>query len=546
MALRETSESIVPYSTLEEAVTVNPETNQLHIFSKKWRLNHLYVIKPKERPIEVMQLNFAQQQVIYQFRHNRKIILKSRQQGISTLYIAYNLDSCIFQSHYHAGIQSYGRDESAKLYKRALLMWKHFPKAIKRELKLKLIASSVTTGLEFSNGSSLKIGNFRGDTLDSLHVSELAKISKKYPEKANELKTGAFQAVSSSNIITIETTAEGETGLFPETWNSSIALQDAGVELTPLDFQAIFLSWMDDLDCNLSLPTPVQSTPALVKYIKDLEDEFTLTIDTETIVHNSKDSSKPHLNLTQEQINWLVPKLRELGNDFNREYPATPRMAFAQSIEGTYFQKQYEVIKQEHRIQSIEYNPSYPVYVSWDIGVADEGVLLVWQIYNNTVYLIEEYHAVGVGVEHYLEVLVQLNVADNIAQHFFPHDVAVKEWGSGRTREETLRSHGVTNITILPRLSFSESIAVARSMLLSTLIISTKCRDTIIAIQNYRKKKDNKLGVYLDIDVHDIHSNYMAAFRYGSQGLSTFKVEQTAPITQLNNKTPRKQVGIAL
>jgi len=528
------TDTVIPYETLVEAVTTDTTTNQLNVLSKRWRLNHLYAIKPKETPLEPMSLNFAQQQVMYKFRHNKKIILKSRQQGISTLYVAYNLDSCIFLDNYHAGIQSYGRDESAKLYKRALIMWNNFPEQIKTELGLKLIASSTTSGLEFSNGSSLKIGNFRGDTLDSLHVSELAKISKKYPEKANELKTGAFQAVAVNNIITIETTAEGEIGLFPEIWKDSIALVDAGIPLTPLDFQPIFLSWMDDPDCTLTLPDPIGDTPQLHEYMKDLEDEFTVDIDLPTIQHHSTNRDKAPMTLTQIQVNWLVPKLRELGSDFNREYPATPRMAFAQSVEGTYFQKQYEVLKQENRIQEVLHNTQYPVYLSWDIGVNDEGVLLVWQVYNNTIYLLDEYHATGEGVPHFLTILVKMGFT-NIARHIFPHDLAVKEWGSGRTRIESLSELGVNNIDLLPRLSFGDSIATARSMLLSNLIISTKCRQTIIAVQNYRKKKDEKLGVYLDTDVHDIHSNYMAAFRYGAQGLSTHMVEFSKPITQHRN-----------
>jgi hypothetical protein len=53
--------------------------------------------------------------------------------------------------------------------------------------------------MTFSNGSTLKIGNFRGDTLSFLHVSELAKIAKRFPEKAEELNSGAFEAVSTNS-----------------------------------------------------------------------------------------------------------------------------------------------------------------------------------------------------------------------------------------------------------------------------------------------------------------------------------------------------------
>ena len=50
--------------------------------------------------------------------------------------------------------------------------------------------------LGFSNRSTLRIGNFRGDTLQSLHVSELGKIAKDYPHKAKDVKDLASALIS--------------------------------------------------------------------------------------------------------------------------------------------------------------------------------------------------------------------------------------------------------------------------------------------------------------------------------------------------------------
>ena len=46
-----------------------------------------------------------------------------------------------------------------------------------------------------------------------MHVSELGKICKKYPEKAKEIVTGDVEAVpADGGIITLEATAEGKKG----------------------------------------------------------------------------------------------------------------------------------------------------------------------------------------------------------------------------------------------------------------------------------------------------------------------------------------------
>ena len=498
-----------------------------NIQDKGWRLNNLYHILDKDGKIGILKLN-PSQLVVLAVPNLRKIILKSRQQGISTYALADNLDSCLFIEGYQAGIQSYGRDETIKLYKRAIVMWNKLDFDIKLLLGITLVSSNSTNGLEFSNGSSLKIGNFRGDTLQSLHISELAKISMKYPDKALELQTGAFQAVGINNIITIETTAEGNTGLFPDLWYISTGLLDAGIELTPLDFYPIFLSWLDDADCSMDYYTP--PTKILEEYLVDLKKEL------------------PDVVLTKQQTYWLTVKLRELGDKFNREYPATPAMAFAQSIEGTYFKKQYDVIKAESRITKVQHNPNYKVYTSWDLGINDEMVVLFWQVIGGITYLFDEYHNTGEGLEHYVMILRdrQAKFGYIYIRHFFPHDISVTELGTGRTRYSVLVQLGVTDITILKKLSFMESIAVARTMMLSRLYISTTCRGTVSGIQNYRRRKDVKLDFYTGVDIHDIHSNYMASFRYGSQGLTQHLVEDTKIISKYSSNSNKVPQGSAL
>ena len=480
--------------------------------SKLWRLSHLYTIMDKDGKKGIMSLNDSQLKVLTKYKHNRKIILKSRQQGISTLFLAYYLDSCLTKPGYQAGIQSYGQDEAEKLSKRAQLMWDDLDQNIKDLLGLRLVSNN-SKGMTFSNGSILKIGNFRGDTLQGLHVSELGKIAKKYPEKAKELKTGAFQAVSVNNKITIESTAEGRTGLFYTMWVKSVTRADSTQELTPLDFQPIFLSWLEDPDCQLFHPFPINDD--VRKYGHEIQGELGLT-------------------LTDNQWWWLAAKMDELDDDFDQEYPATPEKAFASQVEGMYFRKQYQRLRNSKRIALAKYDHHFPVYVSFDLGLNDETVILFVQMIDGTPYLIDEYHNVDESIVHYAQILKDKPYAGNYMPIIMPHDITVRDYGSGRSRLETFQREGFPAVEVLPKLSFQDSIEAARQFI-DIAVFGDNCIDTLLALQNYRKMYDKTLGVYKDKDVHDIHSNYAAALRYMAQGLSFHKVRKN----RMGNSEPK-------
>lgn len=493
-------------TTIPEIAEELQEFIDTKLSSKFWRLNNLYTIQDKNGELRKLRLNASQVKVLKKFKHNKKIILKSRQQGISTLYVAYYLDSCIFTGNYSAGIQSYGQDEADKLSKRAELMWNHLDEEIKQLLEIKLTSNN-QKGMAFSNGSIFKVGNFRGDTLQGLHVSELGKIAKRYPDKAKELKTGAFQAVSVKNKITIESTAEGRTGLFYEMWQKAETRAASTRGLTSLDFQPIFLSWIEDPDCNLYQEFPVSSD--VIKYEKELKEELDIT-------------------LTDSQRWWLAGKMEELGEDFDQEYPSTPEKAFASQVEGMYFKKQYSRLIKEKRIQRAKYNPDHGVSVSFDLGINDETVMLFAQVINGQPYLIDEFHGSDEGIVYYAEVLKTLPYSGNYKEFIFPHDIMVRDYSTGRTRLETFQREGFSNCRVLEKLSFQDSIEAARQFIDIT-IFDDEAENILLALQNYRKKFDKRLGVFLGTDEHDIHSNYAAALRYMAQGLNYHMVKQSIP-----------------
>ena len=476
-----------------------------NLSSKFWRLNNLYYIKDKNSNIGPMRLNASQEKVLTKYKHKRKIILKSRQQGISTLYLAYNLDSCIFEDGTEAGIQSYGQNEAEKLSMRAELMWEMFPESIKELLNIS-VDSNNKSGMYFSNKSILKIGNFRGDTLQSLHVSELGKIAKKYPEKAKELKTGAFQAVSVNNRITIESTAEGKSGLFYDMWIKAERKQLLGMELNDLDFQAIFLPWYDDPDCQLFQETEVM--PKVEVYLVKLEEQL-------------------GIELSNYQRWWYQAKYEELGDDITQEYPSSSIEAFNQSVEGMYYKEEFKNLK----LVRGSYDSNLKVHMAIDLGMSDEFVIGFFQVYELEVptdkgskkvkrpRIIGEYSNSGYGLEHYKNIVTKLGKSQGWVYGitYVPHDIKVRELIAGKTRWDALVEYGF-NLRLVKKHLLADGIECVREFL-KEVEVEEDCVDILGAIQNYRKKRDERLGVFLDSPVHDIFSHPADMIRYMAMGL---------------------------
>lgn len=520
--------------------------------SKLWRLNHLYTIKDKDGVKKKMKLNYSQYRVLTQYTHNKKVILKSRQQGISTLYVAYYLDSCIFTEGYEAGIQSYGRDESEKLSQRAELMWNELDPLIKALAGIALnkydgveallseelyLSKNNSSGLYFSNGSILKIGNFRGDTLQGLHVSELGKIAKRSPEKAKELKTGAFQAVSVNNKITIESTAEGKSGLLWEIWQRAEKKAILKQELSPLDFQPIFLPWYDDADCQIYQQQDIPDH--LVGYFTKLED----MISTQDIWYLG--GRRPNYKIPDTYKWWYTVKSEELGEYMRQEYPSTPQEAFEQSIEGMYYKNEFPNLKIKHNL----YRPDLLVHMAFDLGMSDDfsiGFFQVAEEYKQVTNkdgvktevlvrkprIVGEYRNSGHGLEHYAQIVKALNTSKGwqFGITYVPHDIEVRELIAGITRHQALINLGFSPV-LVPKHRLQDGIECVRQFLKEVEIDDT-CDIVLGAIQNYRKKYDKQLQVFLDAPLHDEWSHPADMIRYMAMGYTSTPPSQIYVIKQ--------------
>jgi len=445
--------------------------------SKLWRMNNLYKVVNRDGDLVDFKMNRAQFIVhSYLLKHSRLIILKSRQQGISTYFlIAFN-DDALFIRNLKCGLMAQGKAEASSLLERVQTLWDNLDPDVV-ELLNRSVAVKNTTERSYNNNSSMFIRtSFRSATLQRLHISEFGKIANENPRRARETKTGTLQTLKAGNVGAIESTAEGAND-FKTMWDNAVAVRAQVEQLAGKDFLPVFLPWHDDPDCLESVTQPIT---------KEARDYFAVLKEQHGIV------------LTPEQQNFWVAQYRELEGDIHQEYPATPDEAFSAAKDGSYWARLWlrHVIRNS-RITPNLYDPALPVYVAADLGSNDLTVLLLFQYFEGSqsapsLRMVGEYTNSGEFIGFYADYLIH-QVMDrrgwDVAKVALPHDACVVDLSSEdrMTREDIFNSRGLTQTDILPKLGLVNSIESVRAWI-PYMHIDRECGYVAECAMKYSKK----------------------------------------------------------
>ena len=97
------------------APILNKSDMRRHIPSKIWRMNYTYKIVDKNTQVVPFVMTRAQFKVYLALQKHRRLInLKSRQQGISALFVTSFMDDCIVYNDTKSGLLSIGKDQAQK------------------------------------------------------------------------------------------------------------------------------------------------------------------------------------------------------------------------------------------------------------------------------------------------------------------------------------------------------------------------------------------------------------------------------------------------
>jgi phage terminase large subunit len=109
---------------------------------------------------------------------------------------------------------------------------------------------------------------------------------------------------------------------------------------------------------------------------------------------------------------------------------------------GVIYGGEMTALRHEGRIGDIEAIEGEFVHRAWDIGIGSGGATSIWffQVVGAQIFILDHLESSGVGVEWYAGEIRkrELERGWTSGSDFVPHDAKVKEWGSGRTRVETM------------------------------------------------------------------------------------------------------------
>lgn len=207
--------------------------------------------------------------------------------------------------------------------------------------------------------------------------------------------------------------------------------------------------------------------------------------------------------------------LRSDPDKYDWIWEGNPRLI----AEGSYYGKLLQKAEDEGRIGKVPVEPQLLVNTAWDLGMSDSTAIWFFQFLptgiNGEWRFVDYYEASGEGFVHYAEVLAQKGY--RYGTHYAPHDIAVRELGTGKSRLETARGLGINFVTA-KNLPVMDGIEAVRQVLASAWFDREKCAKGLNCLYGYKREYDDARGTFRDYPLHDWSSHGADAFRYAAVG----------------------------
>lgn len=206
------------------------------------------------------------------------------------------------------------------------------------------------------------------------------------------------------------------------------------------------------------------------------------------------------------------------------QYAQEFECSFDAAIPGAYYAEILSTAEQMGRIKPVPWEPALPVYTAWDLGINDPTAIWFCQFAHGEPRLIDYYEEGGRGLDYHVTQLRAGHRNEWVyGQHFFPHDVKVKELGSGMSRVDTLKGFGL-HPTVLPASSVDDGISQAKFLIRKMWFDSARCAAGLKMLRQYRSEWDEKRQVLRPTPLHDFTSHCADAFRYLAVGLGSHMI----------------------
>ena len=319
-------------SSSQKEKLVLPKTNSIlsNFADWRWRLNHLYKIVDKSANKITFQENYIQK-VINDNPAPRKVVLKSRQFGVSTNFELILFDKTMWGRNQNNCILAHEQDSIKKLFRIINRAYDFLDERIKPFTE-RGKGSKYEIYFPKTNSRIYCDMESRSDTIHNLHVSEMAFM--KDPQKV----MATIEAVPLDGQVFIETTPNGMGNTFYDFWQDT-------------QYEKLFFPWFTYPDYRIKAKDQIEYT----------EDEIDLI----------RKAKKYGVQIHPDQITWRRFKIKDLKAMFYQEYPEDDQSCFLTTgntvLDMDQVQKMFDerrpVLKQENEIKIFEPHYKSRTYV---------------------------------------------------------------------------------------------------------------------------------------------------------------------------------------
>lgn len=202
--------------------------------------------------------------------------------------------------------------------------------------------------------------------------------------------------------------------------------------------------------------------------------------------------------------------------EFEQEYECS----WTAGQRGAYYAKLLEQAEQDGRICNVPYDPKMRVVTAWDLGIRDATAIVFAQPHPTEPRIIDYYECEGECLPHYAQMLQGKPYV--YGEHIAPHDIEVRELGTGRSRKETAAQLGI-NFRVAPNMPIMDGIEAVRNLLPRVWFDATRCNPLLDALQSYRAEVNPRTDELMPHPLHDWAEHGASAFRYLALGMTSIR-----------------------
>lgn len=196
--------------------------------------------------------------------------------------------------------------------------------------------------------------------------------------------------------------------------------------------------------------------------------------------------------------------------------------SFDAAIRGAYYAEYIRKAEEENRVTTVPLDAMLPVNTAWDLGMGDSTAIWVYQRSPiGQIRILDYIENHGVGLSWYVNALKERASKHDwtFGQHTLPHDVAVRELGTGRSRHDMLVEMGLRP-TVAPKLSVDDGINAVRVALpMMWFDKNPAVMQGLECLRTYRREFDAKRQVFFDKPLHSYESHAADSMRYLCVGI---------------------------